>query len=286
MSGRKKISKGWIYIPLYLVLLIGSVWFFYDSLSFSTPQKPNPVAQPKVVDPGASKTASESIASCLEASRSKIGGSLKLFPTASLDQAMKSAKAECEGKLCETLKSVAEGKITSNDFFSLAKTEDPCAQKLVKSSTSYHLAQLKSRSVHGIFYQLGQHELLTSQLKEIKAFLSSSASAQNDGLLIIGRCGSVGASPENKDLALRRAEYLIEKIKINFSRTAITNYTFFGEEHIPLTFELADELQIPHSAFRNISLGSQNDPDFSIRLSQSILLVPYSLAEDPYGLSQ
>lgn len=285
MRKSSPVSKSVIYIPVFLLITAGAVILLYSNLSFSTPKttrSSSPLAQsnPEVKTP--QKTSNNGLAACIDESKKELGGLFKVTPAEIMTTSLTSLEEECKESTCTILNRVASKELSTDAFYTQAQTEDACLNLLLNGATKYHLDQIKSRPNFAFFYNPVQSRLDADQIKSMISFLNAEVNPRSDGLLIIGRSSNTSNSSEAKSLTRTRVENLLEQIKLKFSNTVETHYVYFGQNPPHFTFELADELKIPLSAYRNNDPRSKPDPDFFIRLNESILVIPYKIEADPF----
>lgn len=274
---RSRASKSLIYISVFLLVTGLSAWWLYASLSFPS-VKTTAVAGRKEARTVVSEdnTVQAPSTSCLQEIKSVIGGVFQLTPYNLIQDGVSAGGSECGDQLCKVLKEVKSGGKTIDEFYTLANSKDPCLNAILKVAVGHFDELASTRRPYVVFYDTEAIRLSADQIDALLSFLTKSVNKTQDRLLLIGHANAAGGEPLNHNLARQRAEDLIEKVKIKFSPQLQADFVYFGHHPPRMSFEKADAYGIAPSAFRNIRFPGNNDPDFSLRLNQSIVIVPYS----------
>lgn len=278
-KARRKLSKSLIYIPLFVGATVMLNWWLYSELSFSkvriasTPMNEAPAGSVELATDEKQDGKSQA---CVAEIKSLVGGVFQIAPLSVMQNAVTKGGNTCGDQLCAEVNQLKDGRRSIDQFYALAESTDPCLNALLNTAIEQHASIMESRPVHIIFYNDGESRMSASQLTELLAFLQKSVNKSTDQLLLIGRSNPSGSEAANHDLSRLRAEELIEKIKIKFSPSIRTDFIYFGDHPPRITFEMADALGISPMKFRNLRFPGSVDPDFSLRLNQSVVILPYS----------
>ena len=281
-ASSKRISKRWIYIPLYTIALVLSCWALYGFMVYDPPKK-------SISEIGNNNTSTlpADFVECFDENKITLGGTFQLIPTQEFFPTIEKMDANCYQKICSTLDGVAAGDISTKRFYSIANSGDKCFEPLLAKSLSYHHSQLQELPLLGLFYDSGKFNLNDRQADRLDGFIKSyKKNAKDFGLLIIGRASNVGNRKRNKSLSQRRGEAIIKYIKEKKIKTLNTKFVYFGADPPQLDQEIAELYEIQEREYRSISYGGGKDKDFNLRLNQSVLLVIYPKSADPFGLEK
>lgn len=278
------LSKMWIYFPLWLIVTACSVWALYG---FMQPKAAVVLPPPPVIEPEPTETVPTDFKDCFLEQKNVLGGMFELIPVRKLVTVFENYDANCFEKMCTELQNIAAGKERAAHFYSRADGGDRCFAPVLRSTLAYHHLQLEELTLLPLFYNSGQNKLTRLQESRLDAFLSFlKKNAEDYGILIIGRASKVGNADANKQLSRRRAESIIEFIENHRVSGLQTEFVYFGDAPPQLNLDLAARYDIQQKDYRNISYGGGGDSDFSLRLNQSVMLVIYSKADDPFGLGE
>lgn len=274
---RSRVSKSLIYISAFLLVTGLSVWWLYERLTFPSVRSTTAVrgaeASVAVPEEPASEVPSDA---CAREIKSVVGGVFQIAPFALIEKGIAAGGSACGDQLCSVLQEVKSGGKTLDQFYTIASSQDPCLNALLKAAVSHFDELTASRRPHVVFYDAESNRMSGNQVNALIDFLNKSVNKSQDRLLLVGHANALGGETINHNLARQRAEELIEKIKIKFSPQLQADFVYFGHHPPRMSFEKADAFGIAPSAFRNISFPGNSDPDFSLRLNQSIVIVPYS----------
>lgn len=277
----EKMSKAWIYIPLYVVLVVLSCWLFFSFLTKDSlpPRETTPS------EPVSASIVPEDFLACFEAGRKALGGTFALIPTEEFVATFEQMNKRCYDKICKTLNAIGAGDNSANMFYQKADKGDECFEPLYNKSLAYHTYQLENLPLLGLFYDSGQYQLNEKQQARLDGFISSyRRSTDQYGLLIIGRASKKGNKRQNKKLSERRGNAIIAYIEARAMQEMNMHFAYFGSDPPQLNQDIAEQCGIRITDYQNISFGGGDDADFSLRLNQSVLLVIYPKSEDPFGL--
>lgn len=278
MRPQERFSKAWIYIPLYLILVAVTVWLLYNWINAPKPVEKVPIVQE---EPGISDT----FKGCFLKNRSELAGTIQLLPWDYFSASFELEDTNCLSQICDILKEIEKGKTSRTEFYELAEEDNFCFQNLLKKSIIYHNQQLENLSLFALFYASGQSDLTTSQKNYLNVFLRAyRKNLDQFGLLIIGRASKIGSIDKNKQLSKERSENIEAFIRQQYKNQLQTDFVYFGAEPPQLDVALAERYGIEKSDYQAIKYNPKRDPDFSIRLNQSVLLVIYEKERDPFDL--
>lgn len=270
-----------IYIPIFTAVLVLCNLWLYSSLSFAKVDVPTEPAErtavasePTVPAPTATNQG------CANELSTAVGGVFQMTPQKVVVSAVNAVGALCADEFCTAVNELKSGAKSLDAFYTLAASTDPCLNAVLKAAISHHSTVLAARKVHPVFFDDGDKSLSSSQITALLDFLQQSVDKNNDRLLLIGRSNPIGNELANHGLARQRAEALIEKIKIKYSQSIQTDFIYFGYHPPRLSFEMVDALGVSPMQFKNLRFPGSSDPDFSLRLNQSIVLVPYASNND------
>ena len=279
-----KISKAWIYIPTYIIFLVFSCFTMFTLLSSDEPAKDVEIKPPVEQ---LSSIISEEFLICFEEGRRALGGTFALIPTKEFVATFEQMNTACFDKICAAMNAIATGDNSSQVFYRKASNGDQCFEPLYNKSLAYHNRQLEDLSLLSLFYNSGQFTLSEKQKYRLDGFVSGyKQSTDNYGLLIIGRASNKGDKRKNKDLSERRGNAIIDFIKRKNIKGLEMYFAYFGADPPQLDQDIAELYDIQEEEYHNILYGGGKDPDFSLRLNQSVLLVFYPRSEDPFGLEE
>ena len=278
----EKISKAWIYIPLYVVfvgLVCGGLYFFMTSA--------NKPSVPKEMPATSASTVPADFLQCFEQGRKALGGTFAIIPTEEFMPTFEQMDKSCYNKICNTLNAIAAGDNSVGMFYLKVDKGDACFEPLYNKSLAYHIKQLKSLPLLALFYDSGQYRLDDRQQARLDGFISLyKRSADKYGLLIIGRASKKGNVKSNKSLSERRGKAIIDYIEQKATEELTMHFAYFGADPPQLNQDIAEQCGIQEDEYRNISYGGGKDADYSLRLNQSVLLLIYPKTEDPFGLEK
>jgi len=276
-----KVSKSLIYIPLFSAVLVLCNLWLHSSLSFVKVRvqvDPTAIAAVEAAPAEPAKVAAN--IGCEGELKTAVGGVFHITPMKVLISAVQAGGGNCADELCVALNELKSGTRSTDVFYSLAESTDPCLNAVLKGAVAHHATVLSNRPVHLVFFDDGDGTVSSSQLTALIGFLKQSVDKANDRLLLIGRSNPLGSELSNHNLARQRAEALIEKIKIKYCQSIQTDFVYFGYHPPRLSFEMVDALGISPMQFRNVRFPGSSDPDFSLRLNQSVVIVPYASTND------
>lgn len=274
---RSRASKSLLYISIFLLVTGLSSWWLFESLTFPSVRSAavirGPEAQAVVPEEQAAQASSEA---CFRDIKSVIGGVFQLTPYALIEAGVAAGGSSCSDQLCKVLQEVKSGSKSLDQFYTMASSKDPCLNAVLKAAVNHFDELIAARRPHVVFYDLEVNRMSPEQVNALVDFLNKSVNKNQDRLLLIGHTNAIGGESFNQNLARQRTEELIEKVKVKFSPQLQTDYIFFGHHAPRMSFEKADAFGIAPSAFRNKRFPGNSDPDFSLRLNQSVVIVPYS----------
>ena len=275
-------SKIWIYLPLYLIGLVTSIWLLYSYLNNT------PLPEQKIIAATQHKsTISEAFLACYDHGKKVMGGSFGLMPTIKMMPDFEALDEACLDRICQEFKAVENGYASRKEFYAMAARKDPCYLPILNAVLLYHNQILKDQPLLAFFYDSGQYNLSSFQQKKLKNFLEGEAFDSDEyGLLIIGRASKVGEDYTNKKLSRKRAEKIIDFMFDSKINDLESEYVYFGSDPPQLNKTTADKLKIEEKDYEKIRYGNGRDADFSLRLNQSVLLVLYPIKEDPFDLEK
>jgi len=279
-----RISKAWIYIPLYVLFVVVTCWGLFHW--WTADQHPKEEAPIPTVESPASKVSSDFL-TCFEEGRKALGGTFALIPTDELIVTFEQMNTACLDKICNTLNAIASGDNSSQIFYGRANKGDQCFEPIYNKSLAYHNRQLRDLSPLSLFYDSGEFGLDKNQQNQLEGFIRGYKQLTDDyGLLIIGRASNKGDKRRNRILSERRGKTLMDFIRQKNIEDLDMYFTYFGADPPQLDQKLAAQYEIPEQAYRDITFGAGSDPDFNLRLNQSVLLVFYPRSKDPFGLEE
>jgi len=275
----EKISKAWIYIPIYLLLLSMSCMAMYKWVDV-----PNKKVV-KAVTVEEDKKSSE-FQDCFDKGRRVLGGTFALIPTAEFATTFGSMKESCFDRICDKFKGLEDGSYYPKVFYRMVDKGDKCYAPLYKKSIAYHHDQLEKLPLLGLFYNSGKHGLTERQRDRLDGFVSSyRKSKEKLGVLIIGRASKKGDEKNNKLLSEKRGKEIIDYINNKQIPELKMEFAYFGSQPPQLDMDLAKRYQLAKKDFENITYGGGKDGDYNLRLNQSVLLAIYNRDEDPFGIN-
>ena len=284
-------NKLWIYLPLFFIVLAGSVYGLYIWLNNSPAPPSTPSGPPKVIKqtppPPKAVAIPPDFIKCFNDSRKALGGTFQLIPTDEFHKTFEGLDKNCYDNICKELRSIRRGAKPSKEFYNKARAGNQCYAPVLNRSLAYHKQQLKDLPLLAMFYDSGQSKLSVAQKNKLDAFLKNyKRNAKNYGLLIIGRASNIGNMESNKKLSEKRAKNITSFVDGHYVKDLKTRFVFFGADPPQLDKATADLLKIDQNDYKNISYGSGSDKDFGLRLNQSVLLVIYPKKEDAFGLEE
>lgn len=272
-----RISKFWVYLPIYLVVWGSSVFGLYYYLN----AKPKPSTSQSVAAP----TPKEDWAVCFDAQKVGMEGIFSITPSDALSTTMSKLSSDCIRQICSDMSAVNTGDLDIIEFYEKGQRDVACLSKVLASATEYHQAQLLSHDILPLFYDAGQSRLSGVQQRNLSFFLNIFRKKATDlELLIIGRASATGSRGANKRLSKARAEYIVNFIEAQGISELVNNFVYFGSDPPQLTKKDADRLRFNLSDYQNISFGKGRDEDYGIRLNQSVLLIIAPKEKNAFGL--
>lgn len=274
-----RISKFWVYFPIYLIVWGSSVFGLYYYLN----AKPNPPTTQSVAAP----TPKEDWAVCFDAQKVGMEGIFSITPSNALSVTMSKLSSDCIRQICSDMSAVNTGDLDIIEFYEKGQRDVSCLSKVLASATEYHQTQLLTHNVLPLFYNAGQSKLSGAQQRDLSFFLNIfRKKAAELELLIIGRASATGTRDANKRLSRARAKYIVDFIEARGINKLTNSFVYFGSDPPQLNRKDAEQLQFDPAAYQNISFGKGRDEDYKIRLNQSVLLIISPKEENAFGLGQ
>ncbi len=276
-----RFSKAWIYVPAYILFLGLAIWALYRYLNTF----PKAEETPMVVEPKPEEEIPNSFLSCFEKSGELLGGIFRITPMTRLFNDFKKLDSKCYDAICSELKSIENGISSPKEFFRIASGKDQCFFPILNTSMKYHNDMVEKYPSDAFFYNSGQYRLSGDQRQKMDYFLNLYINNAKDyKLLIIGRASKVGEDDANLALSKKRSDQIIEFIENHEIEELGYDFIYFGSNPPQLNLQVSERFGLRKADYSKISYGRGEDPDFSLRLNQSVLFVMYPKKDDPFGL--
>ncbi len=245
--------------------------------------RPDDIEIPVAMQVAISNKVDPAFVVCFEKNRIHAEGVLKLAPTDVLMSTFSNLNVECYDLACTQLNDLSDGTVTYNQLIREIEG-DECLGKIFEEALNYHNEVLSTETVIGLFFNEGSHSLSRSQRIKLKNILSIyRIKAQEYGLLVIGRASANGNSAGNKLLSLNRVESITDFTNALLNSEMQTDYVYFGSEQPQLDLDLSFRYHIDKEDYDQVTTSGTDD-DFKIRLNQSVLVVIYNKANDPFQI--
>ena len=222
----------------------------------------------------------ERVPNCFRESCEIRSGIFQIWPDVEILKTLKTLDDDCLENLC-LLCQDSERFAKQNAF-----EENDCISEIFRAAKDYHFKQLSRLPKLTLFYNSGEAELTEWQREDLDAFFKGFRGLMNEkGILILGRASKGGSDVSNQRLSQERATniklLLDDLLRGNFK----SNYIYFGSKPPQLTVEDAKLFAIEKSAYRSVDVSGSIQPDFSLRLNQSVMVVIYDLEDGVFGRS-
>lgn len=274
------INKRYIYFPVYVIVLVASIIGFYHYLI-----RPDSIEELPIEQVATSQVVDPAFVHCFEKNRSDMEGVLKLIPMDKLMHEFSNLNIDCFDQICSQLNDIADGTSSYNQLMSDVEN-DPCLGEVFQKALTYHNDVLSTETVIGLFFNEGAYALSASQRLKLKNILSIyRMKAHEYGLLVIGRASVNGGMESNKLLSLKRVESITAFTDALLNEEMQTDYVYFGSAQPQLDLDLSFRYHIDKEDYDQVTTSSTDD-DFRIRLNQSVLVVIYDKANDPFQIPE
>lgn len=273
MKLSQKPSKIWIYGPLYILLIFVICAGTWRMLRPETSHLASTIKSDEIVALEAGF-----VPPCFKQNCAQRSPVFQLWPDEEIIKSIKAQDGNCAEAICGLCQETE--RFSKNQPFA----EDDCLSSLFEAARIYHFTQLQNLPKMLLFFDSGESELNDQQSSDLNAFLRSYKGLKTKkGVLIIGRASRGGSNVSNERLSFERSSNIQIMLGKLLGEDFKRDYFYFGDKPPQLTVDDANALDIEPKSYRHVKVSGSTQPDYSLRLNQSVIVVVYDLGDPVFG---